>query len=304
MLHGLKLASDERLLWASQRGQPTRLPSGALGCRMAYAYVMLFALGGMVALPLLILPATRMYTVPATLVIALIAYLLYRRSQKPAIFVTDKRLLDRDLFGTKSIELANITAYRRLMNKYRDRYGTQYEVATNTVLVGLRSGAVIPVGPVAEYEELTDFLDGVISRDIHPTTMRSLDGKPAAAEQREDIFLAVENTTEGDVYGPLFIGPHGLVRFTEKFPLALQGLLLTALARPDSAETLEHTVLAYTKRTGTGHSVVANLDETQIGMDGTSLRITDAQRTFHVQLADHDAMRCRKFIKALPRGYR
>lgn len=299
MSKGPPLAAGERVVWAGVHGEPNRIPGGAMGCRVAYAWMMLFVIGTMSIIPLMIFPEARLFAllVVAAIVAAVIAWRSYRK--RPAIFVTDQRLVERSLFGDTTLPLREIRGYYRRIDKYRDRYGNVTEVATHHVVLVSHAGGQRSIGPVLEYEALTGLLDGLISRDIDPSKMRGLEGKPpAAAEAREDIFVAVENRTEGDLYGPLVIGPRGLVRFTEKLPIALEGQLLTVLAGPDSPEDLETKTVFLTRRPDAGHALIVDLSSAELGMDSTALRLKLKDRTVHIQLADGDAMRARKFLQA------
>ncbi|APR82719.1 Hypothetical protein A7982_08068 [Minicystis rosea] len=279
------------------------MANGALGLRMAYAWMMLFFFGGTTAIPLLVLPETRLYTL-AVIAIIVGAVLAYRRYRKqPAIFVTDARLVDRGLLGTKSVELPAIATYARQVVHYHYK-GSVSQVATNLLVIGER-GRTSTIGPVLEYDEISNFLSGVIAREIHPPSMRSLDGQPAAAEQREDIFVAVDNRSDGEVYGPLFIGPRGLVRFTSKLPVGLEGLLLTTLAGPGPLEDLENRAAALARRPDAGHVLLVDISKVELHMDGASLQVvttarplTDPGRTMTIQLGDADAARARKYLKA------
>jgi hypothetical protein len=296
MTYGLSLSPWERVIWAGMRGQPANLPGGAIGCRMLYGYMVLFCFAGIVGIPLLVIPETRLYAIPAAAVI-LGLFLLYRRYRKrPSIFLTDKRLVERSLFGTTSVELAAIQTYRRRVDKYQDRYGNTSEVGTNHLQIRLRDGRVSSVGPVLDYDELTGFLDGVLSGDIDPSKMPSLDGKPAMTP-REDIFVALESRSGDMTYGPLVIGPRGLVRFTDKLSPALTGLLLTALSRPDPAESVESRVVFLARRPDAGHALIVDLSTATLGMEGAVMRLQVQGRTEHLQLSAEDAMRASKFLK-------
>ena len=299
MSHGLSLQPGERVVWAGQRGQPARLPGGAMGCRMAYGILLLFGLGTMMIVPLMAIPETRLPSLGLVVVIVacVLAFRAYRK--RPAIFVTDQRVVERSIFGTTSVPGGEIRSYHRRIDKYRDRYGNVSEVATNHVILVLCGGGSRSIGPVADYDDFTGLLDGLISRDVDPSKMRGLGGAPpAAAETREDIFVAVENRTDNDSYGPLIIGPRGLVRFTEKLPVGLEGVLLTALAQPGPAEAAEERALFLARRPNAGHVLIVDLSTAELGMDGTSLRLKTPERTLHIQLSDADAMRARRFLHA------
>lgn len=298
MSQGPSLLPDERLLWAGLRGQPVALPGGAMGCRMAYAYLLLFFFGGISVIPLLAFPETRLYAILAVLAIVAAAVAFRVLRKRPSIFVTDRRVLDRSLFGTTSVDLAAVRTYRRRVDRYRDRYGNVTDVATNHLLLGLRDGRVLSVGPVLEYNELTTFLDGVLSGDVDPTKMRGLDGKPSAAEQREDLYVALSCRGNDETYGPIFIGPRGLVRFTDRLPLGLEALLLTALARPEPPEALESRVVSLARRPDAGHALIVDLSAAELAMEGTSVRLRTPERTEHIQLGAQDAMRARKYLQA------
>lgn len=287
------------MIWAGARGQPARLPGGAVGCRIAYAWGLLFVFASMSMVPLMAFRETRLWTILAVVVLAVIVVLVRKRGKRPAIFVTDRRVLERTLFGTTAVDLGMISGYFREVVKYRDRFGNIEEVATNIVVLVAHHGGRRGIGPVAEYDELTSLLDGLISREIDPTKMRGLDPiSPAAAETREDLFVAVRNRTEGDEYGPLIIGPRGLVRFTEKLPIGLEGLLLTRLAEPNEAEDLEAHAVFLSRRPDAGHVLLVDLSKAELGMDGTALRVKTSERTLHIQLDDADVMRARRYLQA------
>ncbi len=298
MSYGLPLVQGERVLWAGMRGQPARLPGGAAGCRVAYAWMMLMVFGVLGVVPMMAFSATRIPVIVG--VVALVgAALAYRSySRRPAIFVTNGRVLERTLFGVSGVNIQEIKGYYRRVDKHRDRYGNVTEVATNVVMLVAHGGGVRGIGPAAEYDALTGLLDGLISRDIDPAKMRALEpAAPAAAETREDLFVAVQNRTDGDVYGPLIIGPRGLVRFTERLPIGLEGQLLTVLAQPVTPEELESKTLFLARRPDAGHALILDLSTAQLGMDSTSLRVKTPERTLLIQLEDADAMRARKFLQ-------
>jgi hypothetical protein len=167
------------------------------------------------------------------------------------------------------------------------------------VVLVAHNGGTRSVGPVLDYDELTGLLDGLISRDIDPTKMCGIEGSaPAPAEAREDIFVAVHNRTDGDAYGPLIIGPRGLVRFTERLPIGRSGLLLSVLAQPLTPEELESKVVFLSRRPDAGHALILDLSTAELGMDSTSIRVKTAERTLHIQLADADALRARRYLQA------
>jgi hypothetical protein len=287
----------ERVLWAGARGEPARLPGGAVGCRIVYAWFLLCMFGGCLLFSLLVLPQTRVFAFGSVFAIAggVVAYRRYRK--KPAIFVTDRRLIERTILGVTSADLADIATYRRRVDQYVYQ-GTTSDRATNIVVLTLRSGGARSIGPVAEYDDLTRLLDGIVTRDVDVTTMRSMDGQPAEAEKREDVFVAVENGTREDPYGPLMIGPRGLVRFTSKLPIGVEGLLLTAIARAGSPEEVESLVVQLSRRPDVGHALVLDRSNAKLGMNGTTLEIDLGNRVERVQLSAADAERARKFLGA------
>jgi hypothetical protein len=264
---------------------------------MAYGWFLISTFGGISAIMLLLLPDTRLYAcgAVAAIVAAVVAYRRYKK--RPGIFVTTRRIVDRSLLGTASVDLADLASYRRRIDRYHYR-GTVSEVATNHVVLFSKSGGSRSIGPVLAYDELSGLLDGLISGDVDPARMRSLDGQPAAAEQREDVFVAVENATGGEAYGPIVIGPRGLVRFTGKLPIGLEGLLLTALARPDPPEELENEVVFLSRRPDAGHALLVDLSTAKLWMTGATLQIETKGRTESVDLSGADAPRARKFLQA------
>lgn len=269
-----------------------------MGCRMAYGYAVIFFYLTVVIIAGLAVPESRLYVL-GSLVLIVAGVLLFRRYRaRPAIFITDARVIERSIFGVSAVDAAGIASYQRQIVKYRDRYGNVQDVATNNVVL-LGPAIRKSVGPVADYEGFTSLLDGLLTRDIDPTKMRGLDPvTPATAETREDLFVAVSNWTEGDLYGPLVVGKRGLVRFTEKLSPGLEGLILTVLAQPASVEDLESKIVFLSRRPDAGHVTLVDLLQAELGMDSTSLRVKTAERTLMIQLADADAMRCRKFLQA------
>ena len=299
MSFGLPLLPGERVLWAGMRGQPTRLPGGAMGCRVAYAYMLLIGFGTLCLVPMIAIRQTRIPALVGIAAIAAAAFAYRRYSQRPAIFVTDRRVMERTIFGVSGVSIEEIRGYHRRIDKYRDRYGNVTEVATNIVVLVAQHGGVRSIGPVVDYDELTGLLDGLISRDIDPSKMRGIEGaSPAAAEKREDLFVAVRNRTDGDAYGPLIIGPRGLVRFTERLPIGLEGQLLTTLAQPEAPEDLEARVVFLSRRPDAGHALLLDLSTAELGMDSTSLRVKTPERTLMIQLDDADALRARRVLQA------
>lgn len=297
MDYGLSLAQGERLLWAGVRGQPARLPGGAAGARMAYGWLLISFFGGISGIPLLLLPQTRLYAFGVVLLLAACVVAYRRWRKRPSIFVTDRQLIDKGVFSTTRVGLADVASYRRRIDTYYYR-GSESEMATNHFVITLRRGGTASIGPVLEYDELAGLLNGVISRDIDPTMMRSLDGQPAAAEQRDDVFVAVDNRTSGEPYGPLFIGPRGLVRFTSKLPVGLEGLLLTALGRPGPAEELESRAVFLTRRPDAGHALVLDRSKVQLRVSGNTLELDLRERLEPVELSATDAERARRYLGA------
>lgn len=269
-----------------------------MGCRMAYGFMLIFFYVMMAFVAGIAFKESRPYVL-GSIVLIVIGVILFRNQRaKPAIFVTDARVIERSIFGVSAVDAAGIQSYQRRIDRYRDRYGNVQEVATNNVVL-LGPSIRKSVGPVADYDAFTSLLDGLLTRDIDPTKMRGLDPvTPAFAETREDMFVAVQNWTEGDLYGPLFIGARGLVRFTEKLSPGLEGLILTVLAQPTSVEDLESKIVFLARRPDAGHVTLVDLSRADLGMDSTSLRVKTAERTLMIQLTDADAMRCRKFLQS------
>jgi hypothetical protein len=305
MNHGPPLLPGERVLWAGLRGQPVRVATARAGLGLAYAWMLLCFVVGTGAVPLLLFETTRPYMLAAVVAVLALVVAYRWHKKRPAIFVTDRRLVDRSLLGTRSVELAAIVTCARQVTHLQERYSGRElgQVASNLLVVGDRAGRGTTLGPVLEYDELSSFVSGVIARDIDPTTMRGLDGAPAAAERREDIFVAVDNRTDGDPYGLLFLGPRGLLRFTSRPSLAIEGMVLTALAAAGPLEELENRVAFLARRPDAGHVLLVDRTRARLRLTGNTLLVTvpeptptAPERTVSIELRAEDAERARRYL--------
>lgn len=154
-----------------------------------------------------------------------------------------------------------------------------------------------------DFEGFWDFLHhGVLARDVDLTALAPLDGAPPPAEKREDLLFVLHTRTGGEAYGPLFIGPTRLIRFTEPLPRLLESTLLTVLASPQSAEQIEPQLGHLIRHPKAGHSLVLELTATPLRVEGTTLLAEREERDEEIELAARDAERAARFLAARKAG--
>ena len=194
------------------------------------------------------------------LLAVVLAFIGWRRLRaQPAYFLTTHRLYERSLFGgPRVIPLDQITRCHRYLNRVRTRYGGIEELPTDAVVLTFGSGGELRFGPVKDYDGLWDLVqNGVLAKSVDLHALPSLDGTPAPAEGREDLFLALHTRKGAETYGPLFIGPTKLIHFTEPLPRLLEGIFLTVLASPASPEQIEPQLAGLVRHPQAGHSLRA-----------------------------------------------
>ena len=145
-------------------------------------------------------------------------YVVIRPRLRPSYFLTPSRVIAAKLMGGfETWPLARIRQARQYVAIYQGRYGQRHEVLTNRVELVLDSGGVVRIGPVADVSSLLDLFEhAVSSRWIELAALPEVGGALAPAEARDDILFVARTSTSAMPYGPLFVGPTRVVRFTER----------------------------------------------------------------------------------------
>jgi len=158
---------------------------------------------------------------------------------------------------------------------------------------------VVRSGPVAELQGILDLFEhAVATRWIDLASLPEIGGALAPGEQRPDVLFVARTSTAAMSYGPLFIGPRQVLRFTEVPEAHQLARLYTLLARPGSAEEAEELMMA-TARTGHfGHFVEVTREASRPSVDGTTLSLRLGERLEPVVVSARDAERARVFLRA------
>jgi hypothetical protein len=217
---------------------------------------------------------------------------------RPSFFLTQERFFAAKLFGGyESWPLARIREMRQYVAVYHGRYGQRQEVATNRVELRLDSGAWVKAGPIADLQALLDLYDNAIAtRWVELDALPEVGGAPAPGEARPDLLFVARTSTAAMQYGPLFVGPTRVVRFTEVPEAHLLARLYSLLARPGTAEELEEVFVASARAGTFGHFVDVARDEARPAIDGDVVTLRLGERHEPVQLARADAERARTFL--------
>ena len=216
--------------------------------------------------------------------------------RRVSLALTDRRLLSRSPTGAwASIWLKRLTGAQRYVAVYQTRHGPR-EVVTDRLelLVGPQR---VLWGPTKDADFLLDLLEHAVlsgTRWIDLAMLPDLRGKPAPGEIRTDAFLCATSRTEGDLYGPLFIGQSKIVRITETLSGEQLGRLYTLFGDPaqDPVAAMEK-ILSHP---ATGHFVA--LDRTRVRplLDRTRLEVRGDGGEMTLDLSSPDADRLRTFL--------
>lgn len=223
-------------------------------------------------------------------------YVVIRPRLRPSYFLTPSRVLAAKLTGGfEAWPLSRVREARQYVAVYHGRYGQRQEVLTNRVELVLDSGGVVRFGPVADVTSLLDLFEHAVTTHwIELEALPEVGGALAPAEARDDVLFVAKTSTAAMPYGPLFIGPTRVVRFTEVPEAHQLGRLYTLLARPGTAEELEE-LLVSTARAGTlGHFVDVSREDARPSVDGkiVSLRLGERLEPVALSAADADRARC------------
>jgi len=284
------LAEGEYFIWSSPRSRIKQISGrqalgiAALGFYVFISLIMLCAFTGW--------PGVIGTAVTIASIVAFIRWYRHR----PAFFMTNKNLIDAGIIFKQKIPLAAIQGCERYVQEVYTRYGVE-RVLTDKVLL-LTGGQTITFGPALDFDGLWELIHhGVLTTTIQISALPSLDGELAPAEKRTDVLFLLSSTTDGDEYGPLFIGPSKIIRFTEKLPSMLERILLTVAAAQNSAEELEHHVQQLVRHPHAGHSLTFDRDLTNATVDGDVLTLTNPERTIKMQLRRGDVTRAGAFVR-------
>src|SRR5262249_53180733 len=150
-------------------------------------------------------------------------------------------------------------------------------------------------GPVKKVEDLAELLhSGVLARYVDLRALPSVDGSPAPAEVRGDLFLAMQTETGGMTYGPLFLGPEKLLRFTDELPEGLKNQLFTLVSQDARPEEIEEQLLRLARHPGARHSTILELGNVKMTITGNALSVQMAERTDVIEMPPRDAERAAK----------
>lgn len=240
------------------------------------------------------------FAMPAlVLVVGLLVWALPR--SRTTHLVTSERLVSRGLFGgLEELALADVRAVQRYVVTYRSRYGTR-EVVTDRLRIDAKGrSAPFLFGPSREIDRVEDLLEhGVLSRWIELGKLPSIDGSIAPAETHEEFFLCASTRTDGERYGPLFVGPRVIVRITEELSYHVLGRLYTLLGDAIDGETAEVLLRDVLRLPDTGHFVEMPRSKTRLELGPGSVVLRHGERTLSVRLSAAELGRLKK-IAARP----
>lgn len=304
-------APGERVIWKSRAGGTTGYS------QLAVTGVVLYLLFGggcsCFSVPIVLattpaedlvsrLPMLAMSLVMSTPTVLLLVWWAVPRL-RTSLFLTDRALLSRRLLGGYDrIELESLTAAEPYVKTYYGRYGRRQDVHTHRLELHT-NGQVKLFGPSKDVDRLLELVQGgVLSRWFDLGMLPSLDGLPAPAEQRTDLFLCGRTRSEGFDYGPLFVGPTVIVRFTDGLPSFLLGRLYTVAGEASSALEAEREILTLLENPDAGHYTRLPREGTGTQLEGGRLRLSHEEATHEVELGPADAERFAGYLKVTTRG--
>ena len=215
-----------------------------------------------------------------------------------SLALTDQRLLAQSALGAwTSVWLKQLKSAQRYVAVYQGRHGPQ-EVVTDRIELVVGPNRVL-WGPTKDADFVLELLEHAVlsgTRWIDLSMLPDLRGKPAPAETRKDAYLCASSRTEGDVYGPLFIGEKKIVRITESLSGELLGRLYTLLGDPakDPVAAIEQ-ILSHP---ATGHFRLMDRASAKTVLDRTRLEVRGEGGEMTLDLSVHDADRLRTFLSA------
>jgi hypothetical protein len=225
-------------------------------------------------------------------------YVVIRPRMRPSYFLTPRRVIARKLFGgEESWALSDVREMRQYVAVYQGRYGSVQEVPTNRVQIKLSSGAWVTFGPVADMEGLLDLFEhAVATRWIELDALPEVDGALAPGEARDDVLFIGRTRTTGMSYGPLFVGPSRVVRFTEVLEAHQLGRLYSLLARPETDVEIEELIVSTARSGNFGHFVDVAREDARPSIDARVLSLRLGERHEPIDVSSADADRARRFL--------
>lgn len=224
-------------------------------------------------------------------------------ARAPFYFLTTRRLVVRRVFGrTIALPLDAIATLTRHHAALPLRFARALR-PTDEIVIRMRPGHVpaeLRVGPIVEAGEILALFDqhraGVPLEDA-PRVV----GGPSPAEQRALFFVVSGSRSLGMRYGPTFIGPTLVARFTEPLALARLAKLYAGLAHAVDAEEAELLVRTTAREPGSGHVLVLDRATARPAIDGAVLTLHAGDRRETIELDAAAAERARDWL-ARPLG--
>ena len=215
---------------------------------------------------------------------------------RTSLALTDQRLLSRSPTGAwTSSWLKQLKSAERYVAVYRGRHGPR-EVVTDRLQLEIAAQHVL-WGPTTDADFLLELLEHAVlsgKRWIDLAMLPDLRGKPTPAETRNDAFVCATNETDGDTYGPLYIGETKIVRITETLSGERLGRLYTLLGDParDALTSIEEIL----RHPSAGHFVSVERAKVRPLLDRNRLEIRGDGVELVIDLAARDADRLRTFL--------
>jgi hypothetical protein len=296
----MPLEEDERVVWEAHQ-------SGVTGPSQPWIYGA--ALAGLGTFGLFTLPV--LFTMDLDAIDLAMALVQQLACAAPGLFMafawamprfrvslalTDRRLLAQSAFGAWSSSwLTQLKSAERYVAVYYGRHGPR-EVVTDRLKLGVAAQTVL-WGPTSDADFVLELLDHAVlsgQKWIELAKLPDLHGKPALAETRTDAFLCATSRTEGDLYGPLFIGEKKIVRVTETLSGERLGRLYTLLGDPtqDPLAAIEQ-ILSHPS---TGHFVTFDREKVKPLLDRNRVEIRGEGVEVAMELSPRDADRLRTFL--------
>jgi len=298
------LGSDERLVFRGTRGG--RSARGLLwGCLILF--LGLQALGVLTTLSFLSRGefAAARSGLPGIAILAVAGGVWWALHRRPACVVTNRRvLLTRLLRAPIAIDVADVAGATRFVVHYTKYGRVVNSVTTNHVVIQLRGGGGHRTAPILEADQLRDLLQGVASGWIDLACLPDVDGGPARAFQRTDLFFALSSVVAGGRRGPVLAGPTRIVAFAQAPSPLRVAQLLTIVGSERSAADVETALAALAQNGEWGQIVTMEREERTLLVEGHQLVLVSSDHRVIFELAPADAERASAFTKPGPHAYR
>jgi hypothetical protein len=294
MQKDIPLLEGERVVWKSRIGGTT---GWGTGVQLLFVFGGMQILGMLMMVPIIdnLLVSIAAYLGLAAAAALGVGWLVFR--YRPVFYLSDRHLIRRRFLRAPEITpIEKIRDVRRYIARYYTRYGMR-EITTNRLILSFPDRNDQLFGPVHDVTGLVDLLNyAVLNHHVDLRALPTVDGSPATAEVRTDLFFALVTASGGMAYGPLFIGPSRLIRFTETLPKTMEQQLLTLIAAPTDPPEIELTVQKLSRRSDAGYVLVVDLAETALKLEGGTLFVTLPKRVQEIDLKAQDADRLGKYL--------